>query len=152
MKIKAIKPLKVKDFQKSPLKKKPPGYAGTPPWWVVPLVWSETRTTSRPLLPNGLSALNSWWTQRILKLMLPEFAQLSKIAQDVQVNLNTAVRPIANPPRRIVTDCACFWNNLQNSFYSNFLKTKGVAHEIIMRMSSGFTIKIKDTYIRELQH
>ena len=38
--------------------------------------------------------------------MLPEFAQLSKIAQDVQVNLNTAVRPIANPPRRIVTDCA----------------------------------------------
>ena len=34
MKIKAIKPLKVKDFQKSPLKKKPPGYAGTHPWMV----------------------------------------------------------------------------------------------------------------------
>jgi hypothetical protein len=59
MKIKAIKPLKVKDFQKSPLKKKPPGYAGTPPWMVGASGMIETRTTSRLLLPNGLSALNS---------------------------------------------------------------------------------------------
>jgi hypothetical protein len=33
----------------------------------------------------------------------------------------------------------------QNSFSSNFLKTKGVAHDIIIRMSSGFTIRIKDS-------
>ena len=59
MKIKAIKPLKVKDFQKSPLKKKHPGYAGTPTWMVGASGMIETRTISEPLLPNGLSALNS---------------------------------------------------------------------------------------------
>lgn len=59
MKIRAIKPLKVKDFQKSPLKKKPPLYARTPPWMVVASGMIETRTTSKPLLPNVLSALNS---------------------------------------------------------------------------------------------
>lgn len=59
MKIKAIKPLKVEEFQKSPLMKKPSGYTGTPPWMVSASGMIEAPTTSKPLLPNGLSALNS---------------------------------------------------------------------------------------------
>src|ERR1700690_121084 len=33
----------------------------------------------------------------------------------------------------------------QNSLYSNVLKTKGVEHDIIMSISSGFTIQVKDS-------